>query len=479
MRIEVATVPTAPNKDKGDLLEQLAGQVLKTQNYAVDEEVRVTASELDLLCKHRVSQRRLYVECKAHRDTLSANVLTNLHGTVTFRKYDEGWLISTGPLGKDAKGFQLEWEEKPVEERSQLSIYTPERVVDLLINSGFIQPTPVQAALKAASSPESVGEWTLLITMYGLFWAVPRLESGVSTGVLVFRARDGSIVDDTTLLRNLRATDTTLNTLDFEVVNRGSAGGADGGTTHNLPNVVQVQAGEDWADYRPARPEHFVGRKEAQDRLMQLFDSISQRRTRTRIFAITGDSGMGKSSLIAKLRDRCHNVRHRNKLFLFAVDVRAATGPGYIAASLLAALRGAADAGFAVPGEAHLRVSDHADPLSSPSIVNFLAEIEKEEKVLCLVFDQFEELYSKPELFNVFEESLRLFLSAVSACSGLALGFAWKTDSTVQQGHPAYFMWHRLADHRFEICLSPFSHAEASSALTLFEKELRRRFAPS
>ena len=53
MRIEVATVPTAPAKDKGDLLEQLAGQVLKTQNYAVDEQVRVTASELDLLCKHR------------------------------------------------------------------------------------------------------------------------------------------------------------------------------------------------------------------------------------------------------------------------------------------------------------------------------------------------------------------------------------------------------------------------------------------
>jgi len=113
MRIEVATPPTAAAKEKGDLLEQLAGQVLETQNYTVAKQVRVTASELDLLCRHQVTSRNLYVECKAHRDTLSANALKQLLGTTAFHNYDEGWLISTGPLGKDAKGFQQEWEEKP------------------------------------------------------------------------------------------------------------------------------------------------------------------------------------------------------------------------------------------------------------------------------------------------------------------------------------------------------------------------------
>jgi len=88
------------------------------------------------------------------------------------------------------------------------------------------------------------------------------------------------------------------------------------------------------------------------------------------------------------------------------------------------------------------------------------------------VFDQFEELYSKPELFPVFEEAQRLFLSAASAGSNFVLGFAWRTDSTVQQGHPSYFMWHRLADHRFEVGLAPFSYAESSMALTSFEKAL-------
>ena len=48
MLIEVATNPGAPSKDKGDLLEKLAGDLLRIQNYEVMTEIRITASELDL-----------------------------------------------------------------------------------------------------------------------------------------------------------------------------------------------------------------------------------------------------------------------------------------------------------------------------------------------------------------------------------------------------------------------------------------------
>src|SRR5436190_23303370 len=88
MRIEVAAATTEPTKTKGDLLENLAREVLKTQNYAVESQIRVTAAELDLLCKHLVAQRTLYVECKAHRDALGAGPLKQLLGTISFQSYD-------------------------------------------------------------------------------------------------------------------------------------------------------------------------------------------------------------------------------------------------------------------------------------------------------------------------------------------------------------------------------------------------------
>jgi len=121
MKIEVTTKPDAIPKEKGDLLETLASDLLKAQSFSVTTQVRVTGCELDLLCEHTVSGKTIYVECKAHRDGLSANVLTNLLGTVTLKDYQEGWLISTGPLGKDAKGFLVEWEKTPAQ-RSKLSI---------------------------------------------------------------------------------------------------------------------------------------------------------------------------------------------------------------------------------------------------------------------------------------------------------------------------------------------------------------------
>jgi hypothetical protein len=122
MKIEVVIKAKAPNKEKGDLLEGVASDLLKAQSYEVTTQVRVTACELDLLCEHKVSGKTIYVECKAHREPLSADSLTKLLGTVSLKEYEEGWLISTGPFGKDAKGFLVEWEKKPQQHRSNRNL---------------------------------------------------------------------------------------------------------------------------------------------------------------------------------------------------------------------------------------------------------------------------------------------------------------------------------------------------------------------
>ncbi len=477
MRIEVATHPTASTKSKGDLLELLAKEILERQHYEVQSEVRRTGSELDLACLHKVSRRRVLVECKAQRDPLSAGVLTHLAGNLVLHEYDEVWLVSTGSLGKDAKGIQHDWERKQDAERHRLSIYPPERIVELLIEARFIVPQPTSTAHSIVTDADAIGDWMLVVTEYGRFWALTVLESRVPSMALIFDANSGNLVTDSTLLRNIAETDTSLADLSFESKLVTVQHDEHPIRPRSL-RVVEVQTGVDWKDYRPARPEHFVGRMDAQNRVLSLLKKIPTGETKTRVFAITGDSGMGKSSLVTKLRDRCHNVRHRGKLFLFAVDVRAAAQPGYVTSALLTALTEAAKAGFGELADGELRITDHADPLESPSLQNYFSSLEKSEQVVCVVFDQFEELYSKPELFSVFEEAQRLFLATIARCTNLVLGFAWKTDTTVQQGHPAYFMWHKLADHRLEVSLLPFTHMEASSALTLFDKEIGNRIRP-
>ena len=467
-RIEVATPPGTPSTEKGNLLERLAEDLLRIQNYKVTNQIRLTATELDLLCEHQVSRKTVYVECKAHREPISAKVLTNLLGTLNFKDYQEGWLISTGPLGKDAKGFQHEWEQKKDVEAQKLSIYTPDRVISALISAGKVKPLPYDSAVEVIGDEDCLGDPTLLITQYGIFWTIVCLEGGVPVGILVYSTKTGNLIKGQEWLRNLSQTDTSQNELDFEyILNLPKSR-----TESSLNQVIEVEHGDTWTDYRPARPQDFVGRKGVQGQIIHFFEDVRKEKSSTRVFAIKGDSGMGKSSLIAKLRNRVRNQRYRGKFFIYAVDVRAATGASYMLWSVLACLRKAAELGFGTGNPDSLRITNSANPFESPSIQEFLTQLEQKGQVICLVFDQFEELYSKPEVFAVFEAAQSLLISTIAAQSNLILGFAWKTDSTVQQDHPAYYMWHRLTDHRMEAELGQFTSSEASNAISIFQKEL-------
>ncbi len=450
---------------------------MRIQGYQVIKQVRITGCELDLLCKHEVSGKSIYVECKAHREPLSAVPLRTLLGTIDFNDYSEGWLISTGPLGKDASGFMVEWEIKPREKREKLSIYHPERVLQSLIKANIIVNQPDTQAKQLLGNSMTIGEWTLLISKYGRFWAAPILEGGVPTRVLVFDAASGKAVTDEDHLLRLKDTDTSLHELKF--VSQSSER-IDLTTKAEAIQqaVVEVECGDKWIDYRPSRPEHFVGRSKAQRDLLQFFTSVKRKRTESRVFAIKGDSGIGKSSLVAKLRSSANVSKKPNNLFLYAVDVRAASDSAYVYSALLAALRTAASNGFSFGLGHDLEVSNFADPLQSNSIKDYLSECERKHELIILVFDQFEELYSKPELFPVFDAVKKLMFSTLAASTNIVLGFAWKTDSTVPQDHPAYYMWHQLSDHRYEISLRPFIHADADNSIRLFEGELGEKIRP-
>lgn len=224
MRIEVVANSDATPKEKGDQLENLTSNLLRAQSFDVKQRVRVTACELDLLCEHRLSGKTLYVECKTHRENLSVNALTNLFGTITLKGYNEGWLISAGPLGKDATGFLVEWEQRPRQERSKLSIYTPERLVGALQDARLVSIPPLDEALSFLSSEDRIGEWSLLVTPWGNFWACLCLESGVPVGVALFDSKSGKRLADTDLLGRISRSDTTLANLrfDYEPTNVGA-----------------------------------------------------------------------------------------------------------------------------------------------------------------------------------------------------------------------------------------------------------------
>lgn len=469
MHIEVIANSDSPKKNQGDVLENFAAEWLKIYGYSVTQNVRKTASELDLLCNDTVSGKQIYVECKAYNDTtLSANALMKMLGTVDFHDYKEGWFISTGDFGKDAKGFMDNWEKRTNHEK--LSIFTPERIVDRIISANIIVPQTSCICPISAGKGFSIGEWILVLSEYGKYWATTVLKNGIPKCFVLFSAEDGHLISDNELIVKIKATSFSLKHLgywnDFVITE----------IQDTQSPVVEVEIGENWSDYRPARPEHFVGRKKDIRDLFGLISDVKNKKTETRVFAIKGDSGIGKSSFVAKIREEAKVSHKPNNVFVYAVDMRAANDTSYIECALLQCLREAQKNGFG--NNQLLELSNQSNLLESNSIKSFIAECGRKKQAVVLILDQFEELYSKTKLFPIFEAASSLMYSVISASSNFIIGFAWKTDCSIPQDHPAYYLWHKLSDLRYEINLRPFSHQDAELSLNMFESELPEKIRP-
>ena len=378
--IEVAVAPNTSNTERGRILERFARSFLETQNYKVQEEVRLTASEVDLLGTDKTTAERIFVECKAHRSTISAEVLQKLLGNVFFKGYSAGWLLSTFALGKDAKGFEDEWNQKSPEERRRLRIYPPEKLVERLIQAQIIVDPK---ALRFDSTRYQISEDVfLLLTSNGQFWALPVLDAGtgIRSASLLFNAKSGIPITDTATLDWIAKTDTTLSApwISDSLESQNIAASK---LRAELESIVRVPMADHWADYRPARPEDFVGREQIQSAVFQFFDAVRSKTTTTRLIALKGPSGWGKSSSVLKIASRAANIRNRSKYFVFTVDSRAATTSRFPELAVLTAIKDAAQKGF-ISSNATTQSAGPSSIFSADSMKALNAALEAEGKVI-------------------------------------------------------------------------------------------------
>lgn len=474
--IEVAASPGISTTERGRVLEKFARRLLETQNFRVEEELRLTGTEIDLLAVERTTGERVFVECKAHRSTISAEVIHKLLGNVTFRRVSAGWLISTYALGKDAKGLRDEWDQRPPAERRMLQIYDPSALVTRLVTATVIVDPGQITRPPGLRYAEEV---YLLLTTCSEFWAILALDeaTGIRQSVLLFDALTGSRVTSRETLEDVSQTDTTLKSL------RWLAGPPPDQTKEaeqlrgELQSIVRVPIAEHWADYRPARPEDFVGRDQVQKDVFEFFDKAKSGQSTTRLLAIKAPSGWGKSSCILKIGSHATKNLSRNKTFVYAVDSRAATSRRFGELALFTTVKEAIRSKFVDdPGTFAFGGSDN--PFSTEEMKAVLASLKRDKKLICLFFDQFEELLYKDELVAVYDEIQALCNAVDEAQENIVVGFSWKTDGSIPPEHKAYHLWHSLADRRFEFELTPFSASEVTTALNNFSRELGQPLAP-
>ena len=175
------------NDDKGNFYEEFIVEILRPMRLSAERRLRVTGMELDILAKGDDQPLKILIECKAHRDPISADIITKLMGNVQLRKADQGWLFTTSDLTKDGRGLWEEIQNDP-EHARRFTWYSPSKIIDVLISQkSVVNPVSLISNLQ----DHQIGDWSLVVTPGKRSWLVEILDDGIPSQYSVFNARDG------------------------------------------------------------------------------------------------------------------------------------------------------------------------------------------------------------------------------------------------------------------------------------------------
>jgi hypothetical protein len=457
---------------RGQFFEGFVSDLLRPMRFEVRERLRVTGMEIDLLAKGLDQPRTILVECKAQRDPLPADTISKLLGNVALRRADAGWLFSASDLTKDGRG---QWEE--IQGRADLAAkftwYPPERLIDILVDQNTVVDPELALAQHAPSSAD-FGDATLVWSAHGRHWLVEILQDGLPTFFAVLDGSTGAPLAEDQAIRVAGISD-RFSTLEFQEVRAGSLLLQKSSVRSPIARVV---SGDAWEDLRPARPADFVGRDDVIQGILSFVNDVRERRTSTRTFAVQGPSGWGKSSLVLKIADVVRIGRRISRCSLTAVDSRSATSAAFVTGALRLAFTDAV-AGDLIPTTLSYDIGGLTHPLDSGDLLKAAAHLAATEAVIVLIFDQFEELFTKESLFETFNAIRDLSMDLDSRQIPVVLGFAWKTDVSLPQQHPAYHLWHSLADRRRDFRLRQFGSPDISRVISHAQRQIGVQLVPA
>ncbi|WP_263374002.1 nSTAND1 domain-containing NTPase [Granulicella aggregans] len=468
-QVQIIPDPSATQQSKGDFFENLLRSVMETQRYKVVQRVNFTGSEIDLLCEHldRPADTAL-VECKA-RTSIDSGDIKNFSFNVLVAKHAKyGFFVHTTELQHQAAGLV------PTIKHKNLIFWGPDKVCELLQHARLVGPAPSHAA-PAGMTPTKL---ILLYSYLGRFWITILSDTVVPTHYHVTPASGGELSADAARfiadLDDVRGLD-KVEEQSVEIAKTFAA---------PLDAVAEIQEAEQWDDYRPVGSKFFIGRKDVRHHLYSFLHTPLESTSARRVFFIESKSGWGKSSLIAELRARSRNKRNKHWLHVMAVDSRSANTGAFVGMAFAKMVASAAKSGFVPPQFSRANVASNYDVLASPEARALLDWLSENRKVLVLVFDQFEDMFRKADLFQAFHK----FMLDVNAESGnLIVGFSWKSEINVPIDNPAYSLWQQARDLAEPFGVDAMLDSEINLVLRQLEDEsghavpfdLRRKLSES
>lgn len=466
-QIEIILEEDASNKQKGNCFETLIRNLLSIHQYKIRSNLRFTGMELDLLAEHKQRNNEiLYVECKA-KEKVSSTELRNFWANVFHHKANFGYFFRTKELEYDAGGLLQEYRQD--DRYKNLTFFEPENIIDMLTSAKMIFE-PISELANYIISKK-----ILAVTYLGdyLIYLINKSNIFPTQFIVVNANSNTTLVGNNVIellkikideLSNLTLIPNFINAQDISEIKT---------LESTLETISEVQESEKWYDYLPASStnKHFVGRDVLRTQILEYFKEVQTNKSSKRIFYLNGKSGWGKSSLLLELKGRCRNRHYKNKFFAIAIDTRSAISDNFVALAFEKLISSAIDQNFVSNTifDGAIRFTSNVDLLTSEYVQNLNRRLVEANKFLVLIFDQFEDVFRKKDLFKSFYK----FLSDVTDKKpNIIVGFSWKSEFFIPNDEPAYHYWQQAKEQAREFIIGEFGEKEIDGIIKQLEQSV-------
>lgn len=465
---EIIIWPTQEDKghQRGAFFEKLANKIFSTQRYKVFGNIHVTGQEFDLECEHMDrSNERCLVECKA-KQSLSSDEIKKFVFSAGFKNFNFGFFLYTKNFERQVGGLIKEIEADG--RYKNLYFWNAEKVIELLVASKSV----CDFSIENINIDVDVSKVILLYSYKGIYY-VPIITTGtIPSHFCVFNGKDLSVVKDEKKILEIKKYIDEISSLEIYQIN------ASNNSVNNIDNieletVAEIQSSDSWDDYKPAALKDFVGRKRQKDKVFGFLNDVRSCSIEKRVFYIDGKSGWGKSSLMTDLRERCRNQYYRNKYLSAVIDSRSANSNNFLPLAYELLIKKAVENKFIPNRFSAIKIPSSFDIMGHELSNELMIWLEKNSKLLILVFDQFEDVFRKEGVFKSFYKFL---LDVNNKKCNFLLGFSWKSEVNIPIEAEAYHLWQQSRDHAFKITLDEFLASESKSIIKQLENDVSEKF---
>ena len=457
--IDLKSTGLTLSQDQGKLFERLVRDIVSGCGYKdIELRAKMASMEYDISARGKLDNVPLVGEAKAHTKKIDGTTISSFIGKMVpiWGKADRtlGLFVSTSDLTPDAKDYLRSVEEQ----EWNFKVIIGQQILDILAKElTYLTITQVKNRSTIDFNTRA-GDTLFLVSDRGDYFVqlLIRKDETRPRAFCVYHS-DGTSINDLDFARMLKSRIPELEELLFwppEIKGRSFL-------DLDQSRIAPLQ-GTGWFDYKlPAPPDCFIGRNDKMKVFTAFLGNLQKKRSKVSVFQVLSRSGVGKSSFLLKIRDELD----KHEVLTVIVDARN--------------FRSNLDFLDLIQEFVKCQNKRHNTNMNIPDNLEsgFLAlqeidtQLQKSNSLGIFFIDQFESLFSKPDLYANF---IDLLMSITHLCSNILFCVARKNDQPTTYDERAKIDLEYLREISETITLEDFSRDEALSLINHVQDEIEQ-----